>query len=102
MRPSVSRGGGSAAEKTNTGFVPLVNFDLSWRFAPRTALVVAGDALAAPQGRAEDVLVAVRHQAAERVAFRVGYRVLEGGADNDEVFTFALLHYAVAGIEIDF
>jgi hypothetical protein len=48
------------------------------------------------------VLVAVRHQAAERVAFRVGYRVLEGGADNDEVFTFALLHYAVAGIEIDF
>jgi len=31
-----------------------------------------------------------------------GYRVLEGGADNDEVYTFSLFHYAVAGIEMRF
>jgi hypothetical protein len=32
----------------------------------------------------------------------VGYRLLEGGADNDEVYTFAFFHYAVAGVRIRF
>jgi hypothetical protein len=34
------------------------------------------------------------------VGIDAGYRLLEGGADNDEVFTFALFHYAVAGVRI--
>jgi hypothetical protein len=33
---------------------------------------------------------------------RVGYRLLEGGADVDEVYTFALLHYAVGGLALRF
>lgn len=32
----------------------------------------------------------------------VGYRLLEGGADNDEVYTLAFFHYAVAGLRIRF
>jgi hypothetical protein len=31
-----------------------------------------------------------------------GYRILEGGADNDEVYTFSLFNYAVVGIEVRF
>lgn len=27
-----------------------------------------------------------------------GYRTLEGGADNDSLYTFAWLHYAVVGL----
>ena len=50
-----------------------------------------GDALAAPQGRAEDVLLAPYVDLSERVRFRIGYRLLEGGADNDEVYNFALV-----------
>ena len=29
---------------------------------------------------------------------RLGYRILEGGADNNEVYNFALFHYASVGI----
>jgi hypothetical protein len=35
-----------------------------------------------------------------RVQVRVGYRIVEGGADNDEVYNFALLNYASAGVTI--
>ncbi len=59
-----------------------------------------GDALAAPQGRAEDVTAAPRIGFGDRVDARVGYRVLEGGSDVDEVYGFALFHYAVAGITV--
>jgi len=86
------------SEKTNTGFVPLINFALDWAFASRYGLIFRGDALAAPQGRAEDVLLAVYTDATDRLRLRFGYRILEGGADNDEVYNFALIHYLSAGV----
>jgi hypothetical protein len=61
---------------------------------------VAGDALVGPQGRAEDVLLALIYDIAPSTKLFAGYRVLEGGADNDEVYTFSLFHYAVAGMEV--
>ena len=61
-----------------------------------------GDALAAPQGRAEDVLSAVAYQISDKFKIKAGYRILEGGADNDEVYTFSLFHYATLGIMINF
>jgi len=92
----------TSAEKTNTGFVPLVNFALDWSLASKVGLIFEGDALAAPQGRAEDVSLAVYAIPAERLRFRFGYRILEGGADNDEVYTFALVHYLSAGVRLEF
>jgi len=89
-------------EKTNTGFVPLINFMLDWSFSDRLGLLLEGDALAAPQGRAEDVLLALRYDLTGRVALKTGYRILEGGADVDEVYNFALLHYLSAGVIISF
>jgi hypothetical protein len=95
-------GGDTAAEKTNTGFVPLINFSVSWTVRPGYGLLLEGDALAAPQGRAEDVLIALFYEAGERLALRIGYRLLEGGANNDEVYNFALLHYGVLGVSLAF
>ena len=50
-----------------------------------------GDALAAPQGRAEDVLAALTYGKSDKFRIKIGYRILEGGADNDEVYTFSLV-----------
>ncbi len=86
------------AKKTNVGFVPLINFRLLWNFQEKFGFLLNGDALAAPQGRAEDILAALKYQISDRIGIKLGYRILEGGADNDEVYTFALLHYAVIGI----
>ncbi|MBD3257045.1 hypothetical protein GF377_01335 [candidate division GN15 bacterium] len=86
------------SEKTNTGFVPLINFSLDWSFSDSVGLLLKGDALAAPQGRAEDVLLALYADATDRLRLRLGYRILEGGADNDEVYNFALVNYVAAGI----
>jgi hypothetical protein len=90
------------SEKKNTGFVPLVNFLLRWSFAPDVWFLIEGDALAAPQGRAEDVLLAVQYWPTEQLGFKAGYRVLEGGVDVDEVYNFTLLHYAVIGLYTKF
>ena len=63
-------------------------------------LLFDADALAAPQGRAEDVLLAATWALREGLFVYAGYRTLEGGADNDEVYTFAWFHYAVAGVHL--
>lgn len=90
------------SEKVNVGFVPIINFMLAWKTGEKFSFLVEGDALAAPQGRAEDVLVAVKYQISDHFGLRAGYRVLEGGADNDEVYNFALFNYASAGLTLTF
>ncbi|MBV5312817.1 MAG: hypothetical protein JZU47_05940 [Prolixibacteraceae bacterium] len=86
--------------KTNVGFVPIINFRLLWKIDDQFGLLLDGDALAAPQGRAEDILIAVTCKFSKNLGIRAGYRILEGGADNDEVYNFALIHYASVGLTI--
>ncbi|MGB3778977.1 MAG: hypothetical protein WA960_11515 [Tunicatimonas sp.] len=88
--------------KTNVGFVPLINFRAEWFAKEKLSLVLRGDALVAPQGRAEDVLLAALFYPSRLVTLKLGYRILEGGADNDEVYNFSLIHYAVIGGIITF
>ncbi|MBN1150624.1 hypothetical protein JXA84_05320 [candidate division WOR-3 bacterium] len=90
--------GAKEASKKNTGFVPLVNFRLDFSLGRQVDLVMDGDALAAPQGRAEDIFFGVLYSPADDLGFKAGYRVLEGGADNDEVYNFTLVNYVSAGI----
>jgi hypothetical protein len=90
-------GGGLESKKTNVGFVPIINFLVDWRFSPAWSLVFEGDALAAPQGRAEDVFLGLEYRRGRHWSFRGGYRLLEGGADNDEVYNFALVNYLSLG-----
>jgi hypothetical protein len=89
---------GLQSEKTNVGFVPIINFRLLWKVNDKFGLLLDGDALAAPQGRAEDVLIAATYKVSDNFRIRAGYRILEGGADNDEVYNFALFHYASVGL----
>ena len=91
---------GLESEKTNVGFVPILNFRLDWQVRDRLSLLIYGDALAAPQGRAEDILLAVKYRMSDRLALKAGYRILEGGAANAEVYNYALFNYAALGILI--
>lgn len=86
------------SDKTDFGFVPLINFVVRWHPTDRFGMLLDGDALAAPQGRAEDVLAAVTYKWSENIFMKAGYRILEGGADNKTVYTFSLFHYAVVGV----
>lgn len=93
---------GLESEKTNLGFVPIINFRLLWNIGNKFGLLLDGDALAAPQGRAEDVLIAATYKLSDNLSVRAGYRILEGGADNDVVYNFALFHYASVGLSYSF
>ena len=95
--------GVEARRKTNTGFVPLLNVHVAWRPGNGAwGVVLDADALAAPQGRAEDVLLAATWAFRPGLELRAGYRMVEGGAENDEVYSFAWFHYFVAGLGMSF
>jgi hypothetical protein len=95
--------GVEARRKTNTGFVPLLNVHFAWRpLGGAFGILFDMDALAAPQGRAEDILFAATWSFYKPFELRVGYRMIEGGADNDQVYSFAWLHYVVAGLGMSF
>ena len=96
-------GGGEEAKRSNLGFVPLVHLKGHWRFRPAWGLLVEGDGLAAPQGRAEDFFAGLTWAAAPGLTARAGYRILEGGsAGGGSVYTFSLFHYVTAGLRYAF
>jgi len=95
-------GDGTSSEKTNVGIVPLINFRVLWQFRPAWGLLLEGDAAAAKQGRAEDVQIALQYRLSDRLTLRAGYRILEGGADVEEVYNFALIHFFGAGLRYEF
>ena len=88
--------------KDDFGFVPLINFRLFLKLNKQFGIQLEGHALAAPQGRAEDILAAINYGVSEKLNIRLGYRILEGGADNDEVYTFSLINYFALGVNLQF
>lgn len=91
--------GATTSRKTDLGFVPLLHVAGEWRFAPRWQLGLDADALAGGPGRAEDVALTLGRYLGDAWTLTAGYRTVEGGADVDEVYAFAWLHYAVVGLE---
>jgi hypothetical protein len=90
--------GATSARKDDLGFVPLLHLAGEWRFAPRWRLGLDMDGLAGGPGRAFDVAFEVGYDLSERWSVEGGYRTVEGGADVDEVYTFAWLHAAVVSV----
>jgi hypothetical protein len=88
--------------KDDLGLVPLLYAYARYQASDWLAFEAEADALAAPQGRAEDVSLKAVFRANDVISLDLGYRLLEGGADNDEVYTFAFFHYAVAGVRVRF
>jgi hypothetical protein len=85
-------------EKTDLGVVPLLHLYGEQRLTDRWRFIFDFDGLAAPQGRAFDVAVKVGYDVTPQWQVQAGYRTLEGGADNDRVYNFAWLNYALLGI----
>jgi len=93
---------GKSAEKTDVGFVPLLNLIGKYRISEKWELLFDADALAGGPGRAEDVSLKLCYNLSPNWRLKAGYRTLEGGADVEEVFAFAWLHYAVLSVELTF
>lgn len=98
---------GSSASKKNVGFVPLLRFEAVRFLSSDWSIALDVDGLAAPQGRAIDLGLFVRKQlfdfgAGHQATILAGYRTVEGGADNDEVYNFAWLHQATLGLLVNF
>ena len=93
-----------SSSKTDLGIVPLLHFRVKWAFLDKMGILLEGDALASPggQGRAEDVILALLFNPSQNVALKLGYRIVEGGADVEAVYNFALLQYFVGGVIISF
>ncbi|MFO7849426.1 MAG: hypothetical protein R6V67_05665, partial [Spirochaetia bacterium] len=62
------------AKRENLGVVPLIHLSARWNFAPPFSLLLEGDGLAVPQGRAEDFLLALLYSLDEKTDLRIGYR----------------------------
>ncbi|PQA60594.1 porin family protein [Siphonobacter curvatus] len=86
----------------NFGFVPLINFYASWQPGKRWGVLVEGDALGSKQGRAEDIFAGATYALGEQAFVKLGYRVVEGGADVDRVYTFNWINYASVGLVVEF
>jgi len=82
----------------NTGLVPLLALEGQWRFAPGWYGLLDFEGLAAPQGRAIDAALKLGYDLTPNITIAGGYRILDGGADNDDLYTFARFDSAVIGL----
>lgn len=88
------RNASQSASDTNIGLVPLLHGAVSHRIGRQWSVDFDIDALGAPMGRAIDAGIRTQYRFQDGTKVGVGLRTLEGGADNDRVFTFAWLNYA--------
>jgi len=91
--------GATASRKDDLGFVPLLHLSGERRFGPAWRVRLDADALAGGPGRAEDVALTLGRDLNAKWTARAGYRLVEGGANVTNVYTFAWLHYAVVAFE---
>jgi hypothetical protein len=90
--------GDTLARDTNVGFVPLLLVEAEYRVSERWRLLGELDALAGGPGRAEDIALKVGYDLSAHWRLTGGYRMVEGGADVDEVYNFAWFHSAVVSM----
>ena len=90
------------AEDTDVGLVPLVHFSGEGRLTDAWRLLIDFEGLGSTQGRAFDIAVKLGCEFADRWQLAFGYRTIEGGADVEEVFNFAWLHFGVASLRVAF
>lgn len=94
--------GGLSASDSNVGVVPLLNLSADFFPATRWRLTGEFDGLAAEQGRAFDLAVKTHYDVTDDWSVSLGYRMIEGGVDNDTVFNFALLQTVTASLTLRF
>jgi hypothetical protein len=85
---------GVRSSKTDVGLVPLFHAYAERRLGERSRLILDLDALASPQGRAIDFSAQVSYDLGRSFTLAGGWRVVDGGADNETVYNFARFDYA--------
>lgn len=90
--------GAVSARKANTGFVPLLHGAFERRLGDRWALEGDIDALAGGPGYAVDAGLRVSRELSPGWRVTGGVRWLDGGADNDEVYSFATFTSVTLGV----
>jgi hypothetical protein len=90
--------GATTSRKDDLGFVPLLHVAADWRPSPLWRLALDADGLAGGPGRAVDASLKLAYEPNQEWSLNAGYRTLEGGADVEEVYSFAWLHYAVLSV----
>lgn len=86
--------------KDDFGFVPLLHVFTSYTLPNQVNFYLEGDGLAGGPGRAFDFFLGTRIPLTERTDLKAGYRMLEGGANVDDVYNFTLVNFAVFGVFI--
>jgi hypothetical protein len=94
--------GNLTSSKKNVGFVTLLNFQAMRKLSEATKFRFDFDGLAAPQGRAFDVALFLERELLAHYSLLGGYRMVEGGADNEKVYNMAWFHYATIGLRGEF
>ncbi len=88
--------------KTNIGFVPLFHIKGKKEITADWFFRFDFDGLAAPQGRAIDLGLFIEKEITQAKTFAfAGYRTVEGGADNNQVYNFAWLNTLTLGLSTE-
>jgi len=88
---------GVSDRKDDIGFVPLLHIFTAYQL-PGWTLFLEGDGLAGGPGRAFDFFLGGKVPLHDKFELKAGYRILEGGADIDEVYNFTLINFASVGV----
>jgi len=89
------RQGDVRSSDDNIGLVPLFALRTQYHFSDLWSLELDTDFAWAPQGRAIDLALLLNRDLPGGWDLAAGYRTIEGGADNDTVYTFAWFNAAV-------
>jgi hypothetical protein len=94
--------GGVKESNTDLGVVPLFGFYADHQTTERLSFHFDAEGLASPYGRAFDIALQA-HWAINDTWDVIGsLRTIEGGADNDDVYTFAWIRFAQLGVAATF
>lgn len=89
---------GTVSRTTDLGFVPLLHLYTAYT-GGKVMPYFEADGLAGGPGRAFDVFAGASVPLSPWMSVKAGYRLLEGGADIEQVYNFTILHYAVVGLQ---
>ncbi|MCB0391377.1 MAG: hypothetical protein KDD58_08800 [Bdellovibrionales bacterium] len=86
----------------NIGFVPLFYMGTQFMLASKLFFYSNFDFAVASQGQAFDLALKLRYTLFDPFNMGLGIRSLEGGADNEKVFTWSWFNYAVLDFSLQF
>ena len=93
---------GLSKSYSNVGFVPLIYLRADWSPLNWLTFILEMDALGASQGRAIEGAFKTRLTMSNSLGASLGHRVLEGGADNDKLYTWSLISFTFVSLDWNF